>query len=101
MIVRIVHCADVHLDSPLRGLEAYEGAPVAEMRGATRAAFDNVVDLCIDEEAGLLLIAGDLFDRDWQDFNTGLFLVRGALPDCARKGFGSASCVAITMPSAP
>jgi DNA repair protein SbcD/Mre11 len=74
--MKFVHCADVHLDSPLRGLEAYEGAPVEEMRGATRTAFENVVDLCIDEEADLLLIAGDLFDRDWPDFNTGLFLVR-------------------------
>jgi exonuclease SbcD len=31
--------------------------------------------LAIDEKAEMLLIAGDLFDVDWKDYNTGLFLV--------------------------
>ena len=37
------HAADIHLDSPLRGLEQYEGAPVEEIRGATRRALENLV----------------------------------------------------------
>jgi DNA repair exonuclease SbcCD nuclease subunit len=71
--VRFIHCADLHLDSPLRGLERYEGAPVQEMREATRLAFINVVDLALEREADFVLIAGDVFDGDWLDFNTGLF----------------------------
>ena len=71
--MRFVHCADLHLDSPLRGLERYEGAPVDEMREATRRSFVNVVDLTLEREADFLLVAGDVFDGDWQDFNTGLF----------------------------
>jgi len=71
--MKIVHCADVHLDSPLHGLERYEGAPLDEMRAATRRAFANVVDLCADEGATGLLLAGDLYDGDWRDFGTGLF----------------------------
>jgi DNA repair exonuclease SbcCD nuclease subunit len=71
--VRFVHCADLHLDSPLRGLERYEGAPAQDLRGATRRAFVNLVDLALEREADLVLIAGDVFDGDWQDFNTGLF----------------------------
>jgi DNA repair exonuclease SbcCD nuclease subunit len=71
--MRFVHAADVHLDSPLRGLSAYEGAPVDAMRGATRRALENLVALCIDEKAELLLLAGDLFDGDWRDYATGLF----------------------------
>ncbi len=74
--MKFVHSADVHLDSPLRGLDAYEGAPVAELRGATRQAFENLVSLCIDEQASLLLLAGDLYDGDWPDFNTGLYFQR-------------------------
>jgi len=38
---KFIHAADTHLDSALRGLERYEGAPVNEMRSATRRAFDN------------------------------------------------------------
>jgi DNA repair exonuclease SbcCD nuclease subunit len=73
--MRFVHAADLHVDSPLRGLERYEGAPVELAREATRSAVRNLVDLCIREEAAFLLLAGDLFDGDWKDFHTPLFLV--------------------------
>jgi len=68
-----IHVADIHLDSPLRGLQRYEGAPVDEIRGATRRALRNLVELAIAEEADFVLIAGDLYDGDWKDYNTGLF----------------------------
>ncbi len=32
---KFIHSADIHLDSPLCGLDRYEGAPVSEIRGAT------------------------------------------------------------------
>ena len=71
--MKFVHAADIHLDSPLRGLERYEGAPVEQIRGATRRAVENLVDMCILEGADLLVIAGDLYDGNWKDYNTGLF----------------------------
>ena len=70
-----LHAADIHLDSPLRGLERYEGAPAAEIRSATRQAFDNLVTLAIDEAVDFVLLAGDLYDGDWKDYNTGLYFV--------------------------
>lgn len=73
MQFRIVHAADLHLDSPLVGLMRYEGAPVAEVRGATRRALENLVQLCLEENARLLLLSGDLYDGDWRDYSTGLF----------------------------
>ena len=71
--MRFIHCADIHLDSPLRGLELYEGAPADEMRQATRRAFANVIDLAIERSVDFVLFAGDIFDGDWPDFNTGLY----------------------------
>ena len=73
---KFIHAADIHLDSPLVGLERYEGAPVERIRGATRQALENLVRLAIDERAGFLLIAGDFYDGNWRDYNTGLFLVK-------------------------
>lgn len=73
MRFKLVHAADLHLDSPLVGLARYEGAPVAEVRGATRRALENLVSLCLEEDAKLLLLAGDLYDGDWRDYATGLF----------------------------
>lgn len=71
-----IHAADIHLDSPLRGLEQYEGAPVEQIRGAVRRAFENLVELCINEKIAFLLISGDIYDGDWKDYNTGLFFAR-------------------------
>ena len=72
---KFIHAADIHLDSPLRGLEQYEGAPVQEIRDAARRALANLVDLAIDQEVAFVLIAGDLYDGDWRDYNTGLYFV--------------------------
>ncbi len=74
--LRLLHCADLHLDSPLRGLEADRDAPAARIRDATREATRNLVDLALAEGVRLVLIAGDLYDGDWQDWRTGQFLLR-------------------------
>ena len=71
---KFLHAADLHLDSPLRGLDAHEGAPVGRLRGATRQALRALVDLALRESVALVVLAGDLYDGDWQDFRTGLFL---------------------------
>jgi len=72
---KFIHTADIHLDSPLHRLEAYEGAPRQEIRQATRRALENLVDLARAESADFIIIAGDLFDGDWQDYHTGLYFV--------------------------
>lgn len=71
---KFIHAADIHLDSPCLGLEQYEGAPVQALRAATRAAISNLIDLAVTEEVEFVLIAGDLYDGDWRDYNTGLFM---------------------------
>jgi DNA repair protein SbcD/Mre11 len=73
--MRFIHAADIHLDSPLQGLERYEGAPVDEIRSATRRAFERLVELALRESVDFVIIAGDLYDGDWRDHNTGLFFV--------------------------
>lgn len=73
MSFKFLHVADIHLDSPLRGLSAYEGAPAERLRAATREAFVKIIDLAIEEDVAFLVIAGDLYDGDWRDYNTGLY----------------------------
>lgn len=58
------------------GLSAYQGAPVQTLRSATRAAFVNLVDRTIEDQVDFLVIAGDLYDGDWRDFNTGIFFAQ-------------------------
>ena len=76
MKFRFIHAADIHLDSPLRGLSKYETAPTEVIRNACRRAFENLVDLAIAEKVAFVLLAGDLYDGDWKDFNTGIFMSR-------------------------
>jgi hypothetical protein len=71
--MKFVHASDLHLDSPLRGLARYEGAPVERIRRATRRALESLVELCIGERVSLLVMAGDIYDGDWRDYSTGLF----------------------------
>jgi DNA repair exonuclease SbcCD nuclease subunit len=71
---RFIHAADIHLDSPLRGLSRYESAPADSIRNACRRAFKNLVDLAIEEKVLFVLLAGDLYDGDWKDYSTGIFL---------------------------
>ena len=68
-----LHAADLHLDSPLRGLSRYEDAPVKAIRGATRNALVNLVDLALERQVNFVLISGDLYDGDQKDYSTALF----------------------------
>ena len=74
-----IHTADLHLDSPLRGLSRHEGAPVKEIRGATRRALVNLVDCALEKQVNFILISGDLYDGDQKDFTTALFFNRQML----------------------
>ncbi|WP_428306165.1 metallophosphoesterase family protein [Lacipirellula sp.] len=76
MTFTFLHAADIHLDSPLRGLDRYEGAPIDEIRSASRRALENLVEYAIRERVDFVVLAGDLYDGDWKDFDTGLFFVR-------------------------
>lgn len=71
--LKFIHAADLHIDSPLRGLDAHEGAPVERLRGATRQAFVALVDLALAQPVDFVILAGDIYDGDWTDFRTGLF----------------------------
>jgi exonuclease SbcD len=73
MDFKFLHAADIHLDSPLRGLAQYQGVPAEVVRTATRGALDNLVAKAIEEEVAFLVIAGDLYDGEWDAFSTGLF----------------------------
>ena len=69
-----LHAADLHLDSPLKGLDPE--APVERIRRATRDALVNMVDFALEQRVEFVLLAGDLYDGDWKDWRTGQFLVQ-------------------------
>lgn len=74
--MKFIHTADIHLDSPLSGLAAYKDAPADLLRTVTRDAFTRLVDEAIEEAVDFMVIAGDLYDGGWKDYNTGHFFCR-------------------------
>ena len=74
--MKFIHTADIHLDSPLSGLASYADAPAEMLRTATRDAFTNLVNEAIEEGVDFMVIAGDLYDGTWKDYNTGYFFCR-------------------------
>ena len=71
--MKFIHCADIHLDTPLQGLADYEGAPVNEIRNATRRAFEKIINASVSQEIDFLVIAGDLYDTGLKSFESALF----------------------------
>ena len=59
---RFIHCSDLHIDSPFKGLSSIEPKLAEILRKSTYQAFQNIVDLAIKEEVEAVLIAGDIYD---------------------------------------
>jgi len=84
-VFSFLHAADLHLDSPLRGLDP--DAPAARIRAATRDALVNLIDLALDRNVAFLVLSGDLYDGDLRDWRTGHFLIE-QLGRLKRAGIG-------------
>ena len=60
--VRFVHAADLHLDAPFAGVSADDRRIGSALADATYAAFERVIDTCIEREVHFLVIAGDAYN---------------------------------------
>lgn len=75
--MRFVHAADIHLDSPLDGLNARAAELGRAVAAASRQAYGALIDLAIARQAAFVVIAGDVFDGPWKDLRTGLAFAEG------------------------
>lgn len=57
--MKILHCADWHLDAPMSG---YGEEQTLALRRHLRKIPERIVNLCLAESCDLLLLSGDLFD---------------------------------------
>lgn len=75
MNFKFLHAADLHLDSPLLGLANKSADYAARVDRASRDAFEKLIVLAIDEGCAFIVLAGDIFDGDLRNFETGLFFI--------------------------
>lgn len=62
--VKLLHCADIHLDMPFTSLGSAEGK-AALRRNEIKEAFHRIITLSIMEQVDLLLICGDLYEHEY------------------------------------
>jgi len=74
---RFVHAADLHLDTPFEGIGQTAPEVAALLRDASLVAWDALVQLCIDEKAEFLLLAGDIYDGEVRGVRAQLRFLRG------------------------
>ena len=74
---KFVHAADLHLDSPYKGIRDYNEGLGEALRKAGRRAFENLIDLCVDEKVDFLLISGDSFDSGSGSLAAQSYFIKG------------------------
>lgn len=57
-----IHAADLHIDSPFRGVTSQAPAVAEALHASTFRAFEGLIDTCIEREVDFLLVAGDVYD---------------------------------------
>lgn len=58
--IKILHTADIHFDTPFSGMSPKEALKSKE---ELKQVFDKIMQIAIDKEVDIILIAGDIFDN--------------------------------------
>ena len=85
---RFIHCSDLHIDSPFKGLASQVPALTERLRESTFRSFNNIVKLAVEEKVDAVLIAGDIFDGTDRSLQAQLKFRRGLL-ELSQKGIPS------------
>ncbi|EOP57913.1 MULTISPECIES: metallophosphoesterase family protein [Bacillus] len=73
--VKFIHAADLHLDSPFKGMEMNVPSSVWErMKQSTFQSFERIIDKAIQERVDFVLLAGDLYDAETRSLRAQVFV---------------------------
>ncbi len=59
---RVLHCSDLHLDSPFMGVQQLEPETAELLRNSIFNAFRRLVDAAIENSVDLFTVGGDVYD---------------------------------------
>ena len=94
--LRFIHAADLHLDSPFRGLANAAPKLRDTLQAATLGAFESIIDHTIQSKSDFLVIAGDLYDSRDRSLRA-LVAFRRQMERLADAIYPSTSSTAITI----
>lgn len=73
-MVKFIHCADLHLDSPFASKQFSSPNIVKDMENSAYESFKKIIDLALREEVDFVLICGDIFDNRNRTLKSEIFL---------------------------
>ncbi|WP_336788541.1 metallophosphoesterase family protein [Paenibacillus sp. MMO-177] len=73
---RFIHAADLHLDSPFRGMSKLPDARKEKLMASTFGALRRLTDTAIQERVDFVVISGDLYDEADCSLKAQLFLLK-------------------------
>lgn len=62
--IRFIHTADLHLDSPFKGMIGLSASRLRQLRNSTFTAFVSLVDYAVKAMPDFVLIVGDIYDGE-------------------------------------
>lgn len=62
--IRFIHTADLHLDTPFKGMTGLPLERMEQLRNSTFKAFSNLIDYAVITKPDFMLIVGDIYDGE-------------------------------------
>jgi len=75
--IRFIHTADLHLDTPFKGLSSLNSELANRLKQSSLKSYDRIIQLCVENQVDFLIIAGDIFDSDQHSLTAQLTFVEG------------------------
>ncbi|WP_343035085.1 DNA repair exonuclease [Sporosarcina jiandibaonis] len=63
-MIRFLHAADLHLDSPFKGMTGMQADQLASLRNSTFKAFERLIEHALYSKPDFVLIVGDIYDGE-------------------------------------
>ncbi|WP_415426894.1 metallophosphoesterase family protein [Staphylococcus borealis] len=73
-MIKFIHCADLHLDSPFKSKSHLAPSIFEDVQNSAYESFKKIVDTALKEEVDFVLIVGDLFDSENRTLRAEVFL---------------------------
>lgn len=76
-MIRFLHAADLHLDTPFKGMAHLPNTHYKAVQESTFTAFSNFIDYAVDTQPDFIVIVGDLYDGEHRSLRAQLIFQEG------------------------
>jgi len=63
-LIKLLHCADLHIDSPFKGVSDINPELADALYQATFDSFNKIISIALIENVDAVLVAGDIYDSE-------------------------------------